>query len=232
MSVSGGVQGRFRVDNFPVWNTVYLYSMTDLTQRQQQVLSFIRQRQVYGETPSRREIADHFGFASLNAVSSHLHLLEKKGAIKIVQGRARSLQVPSPLRSWQSVVCHIPLLGSIPAGRAELRESDMEGCVSVDVATIGYQPTKASFALRVAGQSMVGRHILDGDLVMLEHGPEPRPGDVVAALIDGQCTLKTFIVKNGRPYLKAENPQYADLIPAEELVIQGVMRALIRRVNA
>jgi repressor LexA len=76
---------------------------------------------------------------------------------------------------------------------------------------------------------MIGRHIVDGDIVVLEHGPEPRPGDVVAALIDGESTLKTFLRRNGKPYLKAENPKYPDLIPAQELMIQGIFRALIRR---
>jgi repressor LexA len=81
----------------------------------------------------------------------------------------------------------------------------------------------------VAGDSMMGRHILDGDIVVLEHGPEPRHGDIVAALIDGESTLKTFLRKSGKPYLKAENPKYPDLIPAQELMIQGVFKALIRR---
>ncbi len=76
---------------------------------------------------------------------------------------------------------------------------------------------------------MTGRHILDGDIVVLEHGPEPRSGDIVAALIDGESTLKTFLRKNGRPYLQAENPKYPDLIPAQELMIQGVFKALIRK---
>ena len=76
---------------------------------------------------------------------------------------------------------------------------------------------------------MIGRHILDGDFVVLEHGPEPRNGQIVAALIDGASTLKTFVLKNGKPYLKAENPKYPDLIPAEELMIQGVVRSLIRK---
>ena len=76
---------------------------------------------------------------------------------------------------------------------------------------------------------MIGRHILNGDIVILEHGPEPRNGDIVAALIDGESTLKTFLKKGGKPYLKAENPKYPDLIPAQELMIQGVFRALIRR---
>ena len=95
--------------------------------------------------------------------------------------------------------------------------------------SIGFKPTRNTFALRVAGDSMIGRHILDGDLVVLEHGPEPRNGQIVAALIDRECTLKTFIMRNGRPYLRAENPKYPKLFPAEELVIQGVFKALIRK---
>jgi repressor LexA len=76
---------------------------------------------------------------------------------------------------------------------------------------------------------MIGKHIGDGDIVVLEHGPEPLPGQIVAALIDRKSTLKTFLVKNGRTFLKAENPKYPDLIPSEELMIQGVFRALIRK---
>jgi repressor LexA len=76
---------------------------------------------------------------------------------------------------------------------------------------------------------MIGRHILDGDIVVLEHGPEPRHGEIVAALIDGESTLKTFLKKSGKPYLKAENPKYPNLVPAQELMIQGVFKALIRK---
>ena len=96
-------------------------------------------------------------------------------------------------------------------------------------ASIGFKPTRNTFALRVTGDSMIGRHILDGDIVVLEHGPEPRNGQIVAALIDRECTLKTFIVRNGKPWLRAENPKYPKLFPAEELVIQGVFKALIRK---
>ena len=70
---------------------------------------------------------------------------------------------------------------------------------------------------------------MDGDLVVLEHGANPKPGDVVAALIDGESTLKTFLLRGTKPFLKAENPKYPDLIPAQELVIQGVLKLVIRR---
>ena len=75
---------------------------------------------------------------------------------------------------------------------------------------------------------MIDAHIQEGDVVILEY-KEPRDGDVVAALIDGETTLKRFIMNEGRPYLKAENSAYPNLIPAMELVVQGVMVALTRR---
>jgi repressor LexA len=126
-------------------------------------------------------------------------------------------------------VVDIPLFGSIPAGYAQNREQEPEGCVSVDVGSVGIKPTRNTFALRVRGDSMIGRHICDGDIAILEHGPDPRPGQVVAALIDRKSTLKTFVLKNGKPFLKAENPRYPDLLPSEELMIQGVMRGLVRK---
>ena len=85
-----------------------------------------------------------------------------------------------------------------------------------------------TFALKVRGDSMVGAHILDGDIVILEFR-EPRKNDIVAALIDGETTLKRFITRRGKPYLKAENPRFPSLEPAHELVIQGVMIALLRQ---
>ena len=75
---------------------------------------------------------------------------------------------------------------------------------------------------------MTGAHILDGDLVVLELR-NPNHGNIVAALIDGETTLKRYLVRHGRPFLHAENPQYPDLIPAHELLIQGVMVALLRK---
>ena len=86
----------------------------------------------------------------------------------------------------------------------------------------------ASFLFHVRGDSMIDAHIVNGDSVILEIR-EPRPRDIVAALIDGETTLKRYILRNGVPYLKAENPEYPDLIPVQELVIQGVMVALIRK---
>jgi repressor LexA len=204
--------------------------MTGLTRKQQQILDFIQKWQrTEGTTPTYQEIADQFGFRSLNSVTEHLRLLRQKGFLANEPGKARSLRITSPLAKLRNRVVDIPLFGSIPAGLPQAREQDAEGCVSVDVESLGYKPTRNAFALRVTGDSMIGRHVLDGDFVVLEHGPEPRNGQIVAALIDGESTLKTYLVKGGKPYLKAENPKYPDLIPAQELMIQGVFKALIRK---
>lgn len=204
--------------------------MTDLTKAQKRVLDLILTEQSEGRPmPTLREIAAKFGFASHRAAAVHLAALKRKGFIESDAGKARSLRVTSPLAKLRSRIVDIPLFGSIPAGMPQSREQDAEGCVSVDVASIGYKPTRNAFALRVTGDSMIGKHILDGDFVVMEHGPEPRNGQIVAALIDGASTLKTFVLKGGKPYLKAENPKYPDLLPAQELMIQGVFKALIRR---
>ena len=167
--------------------------MTGLTRKQQQILDFIlKWQRTQGTTPTYQEIADQFGFRSLNSVTEHVRLLRRKGFLESEPGKARALRVISPLANLRSRIVDIPLFGSIPAGLPQAREQDAEGCVSVDVESIGFKPTRNTFALRVTGDSMIGRHILDGDVVVLEHGPDPRNGQIVAALIDGDSTLKTF----------------------------------------
>jgi repressor LexA len=204
--------------------------MIVLTRKQQQILDFIHKWQrAEGTTPTFQEIADQFGFRSLNAVTDHLRALRRKGVLDFPPGKARSLRVISPLAKFRGRIVDIPLFGSIPAGLPQAREQDAEGCVSVDVESVGFKPGRNAFALRVTGDSMIGRHICDGDIVVLEHGPDPRHGQIVAALVDGESTLKTYILRNGKPYLRAENPKYPDLIPAQELMVQGVFKALIRQ---
>jgi repressor LexA len=204
--------------------------MITLTKAQRRVLEFVQSEIRAGRpAPSHQEIADHFGFKSKRGAACHLEALRKKRFLESDPGKARSLRVTSPLAKLRSRIMDIPLFGSIPAGLPQTREQDAEGCVSVDVESIGFKPTRNSFALRITGDSMMGGHILDGDIVVLEHGPEPRSGQIVAALIDGESTLKSYFVKGGKPYLKAEHPKYPDLIPAQELMIQGVFKALIRR---
>jgi repressor LexA len=204
--------------------------MTALTRKQQQILDFIqRWQREEGTTPTFQDIADQYGFRSLNSVTEHLRLLRQKGFLESKPGKARSLRVVSPLQSLRKRIVDIPVFGSIAAGFPDKREQEAKGCVSIDIGTLNIKPSARTFALEVRGDSMIGKHILDGDVVVVEHGQTPRNGDVVAALIDGESTLKTFVADKGKPHLKAENPKYPKLFPAAELMIQGVMVALIRK---
>jgi repressor LexA len=203
--------------------------MEKLTHRQQQILGFIERQQQKGFSPTFREIAHHFGLRSTGSVIDHICALKRKGVLQNENRSARSFQVVSALSSMRKSIMDLPLYGSIPAGSPQERTPEIQSCVSVDAETLGIRPTARTFALEVKGDSMIGKHILDGDVVILEHGVSPKPGDVVAALIDRENTLKTFLVEKGKPFLKAENPKYPQLVPAEELIIQGVMVALIRK---
>lgn len=197
-----------------------------LTQRQKRVLDFIQteQRQK-GITPSTREIQDHFGFASQTSVMQYISTLQRKGFLERRARKARSLITP-----LQKVrITDIPIYGQISAGMSALTEENVLGHVSLDAKTANAAKKRRLFALQVRGDSMIGAHILDGDIVILEDRKEARQGDIVAALIDGETTLKRYVVEDGQPHLKSENPRFPDLYPAEELRIQGVMVSLVRR---
>lgn len=203
----------------------------NLTPRQTEILSFIREcAEERGGVPSLREIMERFGFSSTATVASHLDLLEKKGAISRRSGRSRNIILPNfTQRNNQSRVqmMEVPLYGMIPAGVPEGQEQESDRSLSIDPETIRISRNAKTFALEVRGDSMIGAGILNRDLVIMELS-EPRHRDIVAALIDGEVTLKRYLVEHGIPHLHAENPSYPDLIPVRDLVIQGVFRALIR----
>ena len=197
-----------------------------LTERQRKVLEFIQTEQrEKGVTPSTREIQSHFGFASQTSVMQYLAVLERKGFINRHARKARALITPV-----QKVrITDIPIYGQIPAGMATLTEQTIEGHVSLDARSVNASKNGRTFALRVRGDSMIDAHILDGDIVILEDRKDVHNGDIVAALIDGETTLKRYVTEHGRPYLKAENPDYPNLVPARELRVQGVMVSLVRK---
>ena len=210
-------------------NTIQMNSMNTLTKAQQKVFDFVQAQVSAGlPVPTHREIAARFGYRSPRAAAGHLEAIERKGFLRSQPGKARSLQIIHPLQKLISRVVDIPVYGSIPAGYAEDREQEFDGCVRVDINSIGYKPSKDAFALQVQGDSMIGRHIMPGDYVIMEPGPTPMNGEIVVAIIDRQYTLKTYVEEKGRRYLKAENPKYPNLIPEEDLVVPAVFRALIR----
>jgi repressor LexA len=198
-----------------------------LTARQSQVLTFIEESlERTGVMPSTREIQDHFGFASQTAAMNHLRALERKGVIIRSPGKARAVALASHLR--RNPIIDIPIIGNIAAGGPEPQDQAPQGTISVDMDTAGLKKNSRMFAVKVRGDSMIGAQINDGDLVILEQ-KIPQNGDVVAALVDGETTLKRYVTTEGRPFLRAENPKYPDIYPVSELMIQGVMVALIRK---
>ena len=216
--------------------------MKGLTQRQEEILRFIRDHSVQeGYWPSIRNIQDHFGFRSTNSVVGHLRALEKKGYLERPRHQARAYRLREPLpfadestpahAGHQAVeVVEIPILGNIAAGYPDQVEpAGQVESLQVDAFTARQRRQHRTFAIRVRGESMIGAGIQDGDTVVVE-AREPKDGDVVAALIDGQTTLKRFLQPAGHtPYLKAENPDYPELYPVEELVIQGVATSFVRK---
>ena len=214
-----------------------LNTMKDLTTRQREILTFIEHYEWRnGFWPSIREIQEKFDFKSTNAVMGHLRALEKKDAIERIAGQARTFRIHRPdkaeiveMPADATEVVDIPIMGDIAAGYPDRVEPSGEiGRLQVDIASAGFSKRHRNFALKVRGESMVDAEIYDGDMVVVEPR-DPQDGDIVAALIDGETTLKRYIKKIGDPpYLKAENKFYPELYPINELTIQGVAKAVVR----
>lgn len=194
------------------------------TKKQQEVFEFFQTCALDGRpTPTIREICQEFGFRSPRSAADHVNALIRKGLLEPRRGRkARSVRLKhSPTKG-------IPLLGSIPAGLPEDMIEFPATILPLSANMFGISDATKAFALTVRGDSMEGCHLLDGDTVILEIGVEAASGSVVAAIIDGQCTLKTFLRNGTKTWLRAENPKYPDLLPAEGLKIQGVLRGVLR----
>lgn len=204
----------------------------ELTARQREILDFILAfRRANGCSPSIPEIQDHFGISSPNGVAGHLRALEAKGAIRMANRGSRRIDVPSDLPPTPRLFA-LPAVGVIPAGPPQsVSAGPAEHDAWLDEALLGFRPKPGSFLLKVRGDSMKDAGILDGDLVVVEPNPSPRAGQIVAALIDGESTLKRLVRVRGAWYLKAENPAYPELHPRADLVIQGVVRTVVRRLG-
>jgi repressor LexA len=193
---------------------------------QQMVLAFIEQYQGENQRPPTiREIQDHCGFKSPRAVSYILEKLEEARLI-IRQAHSRGIQLTKPNSTSPGV--QLPLFASIPAGLpAAFDGTEAPDTLRFIPTTLGISNLNRAFAVRVRGDSMIDAGIFSGDIVVLEQ-KEARNGDIVAALIDGENTLKRLVHEKGRVYLKAENADYPDLQPMEKLDIQGVVVSILR----
>lgn len=199
-----------------------------MTERQEEILEFIRQyQQEHHLPPSTRIIQRHFGFASQNSVMGHLRALSQKQQVTKLDDRKWGLKA----QQIQGQLFSLPVYGSIPAGLPAMQEQAVEETIAIDPAFFGVRSHRPQqcWALRVQGDSMIDAHILEGDFVILERR-EPRPGDIIAALVDEtSTTLKRLVHVRGRPVLRAENKRYADIVPERALESQGVLVGVIRR---
>jgi repressor LexA len=179
--------------------------MRELTARQRQVFdAIVGYRAERGYLPSIRELRRMLGVSSLRGVTIHLDALERKGWIER-ERTSRSIRILAPEPSagrFRSV----PLLGTIAAGAPLLAVENVEAYVPLPddmLARAG-----ELFALKVRGDSMLGDHILDGDLVIVERRPTGRDGEIVAALIGDEATVKRLDMRSKPPRLLPSNPAY------------------------
>ncbi len=199
-----------------------------LTARQRSILEFIVgfvERNGY--PPSIREIGAEFDIRSLRGVTVHLDALERKGFIRR-ESTSRSIKVLQPrISPPDSQLARLPILGTIAAGEPLLAVENVEGELSVPGAMLG--GTRDAFLLRVKGDSMTGAHILPGDMVVIRPQQTADSGDLVAALIGEEATVKRLRLDGGRGTLVPANPEY-DTMPIDgtESRIIGKVIALMR----
>jgi repressor LexA len=202
--------------------------VTHLSRFQKELLQFLQFFiEEEGRPPRWQEIGLRFS-RNEDWVQMQIDSLRSKGFLLPGETDTSFLRVLSPWTGSNSIT-NIPLLGMIPAGLPEDRSQEIKALLPVPLEKLGLPPSENIFALEVFGDSMIGKHIVERDFVVMDKSKKPRHGDVVAALVDNQTTLKTYFAQDGKPFLRAENPAYKDIIPAEELQIQGVLVCLLRK---
>ena len=201
-----------------------------ITDRQKELLEFIvRQIREHSLPPSLSEMADHLGVKSKNAVSKLLASLEDGGYIE-TSGKARGVKGLNSLTdSLQKGLIRVPVLGSIQAGSPHLAEEFVEEWVNLPQTLI--KGRRDVFLLRVRGDSMINAGIHEGDLVIVRPTREAKNNDIVVALLHDEATVKRFVQIKNRAYLKAENPDYQNIYPKEEWMIQGKVVGVIRNLE-
>jgi repressor LexA len=210
-----------------------------LTARQRAILDAIRDSvEQRGYPPSIREICDAAGLASTSSVAHQLRALERKGYLRRDPNRPRAVDVrraesvgdtevvsgpggdamPSPV--------FVPVVGRIAAGGPILAEQLIEDVFPLPRALVG---EGTLFLLRVTGDSMIDAAISDGDWVVVRQQPTAENGEIVAAMIDGEATVKTWRRRDRHAWLLPHNPAYAP-IPADDATVLGRVVAVLRKV--
>jgi repressor LexA len=220
---------------------------TGLTPRQQRVLATIKEAiELRGYPPSMREIGQAVGLTSSSSVAHQLRVLEAKGFLKRDPNRPRALEVflPEVMAARRSIsgaeessydetdvgdplpqATYVSMVGRIAAGGPILAEETLDDVFPLPKQLVG---DGTLFMLEVRGDSMVGAAICDGDYVVVRKEQTAENGEIVAALIDGDATVKTFQRKDGHVWLLPHNPAY-EPIDGTHATILGKVTAVLRR---
>jgi repressor LexA len=213
-----------------------------LTQRQRRVLEVIRDSiERRGYPPSVREIGEAVGLSSASSVAHQLSVLQKKGWLRRDPNRPRALDVRLPGDSPRaapamselagaaeelSAPTYVPLVGRIAAGGPVLAEQAVEDVFPLPRELVG---EGTLFMLKVTGDSMVEAAICDGDWVVVRQQPTAENGEIVAAMIDGEATVKTYKRRDGHVWLLPHNPAY-EPIPGDDATVLGRVVSVLRRI--
>jgi repressor LexA len=209
----------------------------DLTPRQLKIMNYIRETvEQRGYPPTVREIGQAVGLVSPSSVAYQMGVLEKKGYLRKDPNRPRAVDVRPPselviddeeaVRAARPAPTYVPVLGRIAAGGPILAEQAIEDVFPLPREIVG---EGTLFLLQVRGDSMLDAAICDGDWVVVRQQPTANSGDIVAAMIDGEATVKTYRFRDGHVWLMPHNPAF-EPIPGDEATILGRVVAVLRRV--
>jgi len=202
-----------------------------LTDRQQQVLEYIRQTVAErGYPPSVREIGDAVGLSSPSSVHAQLNSLVAAGMIRKDPAKPRAIMImdEAPSRSvGQGRTRDVPLLGRVAAGTPILAAEHVEDVMVLPTDLVGDGPV---FLLEVKGDSMIDAGIHEGDLVAVRKQQDARDGEIVAVLVDDEeATIKRLQRKDGKVLLHSENPAYEPMVFTDGVELIGKVVSVLRR---
>ncbi len=181
--------------------------MKDLTERQQQILDFIKEYvDNFNYPPTYREICKHFNISSTNGVKRHVDALQKKGYLDLLKNASRTLSIKRNELKANENLLDIPIVGRVAAGYPILSEENVESTISVDTSFI--RANDKCFALKVKGDSMIKAGILENDYVIINQQNTANNGDIVVALVNDEATLKRYYKNNGNVMLIPENDNF------------------------
>jgi repressor LexA len=199
-----------------------------VTPKEEKLYRFIESFQLKnGKSPTVCEMRKHMGLKSDGFIVYLMSTLKKKGLIQ-KDDTPRGIKLLDSVREkLESDLVQIPVLGYVPAGGPVMTEEYVDDWVGLDSRTI--KKPKETYMLKVKGDSMIDAGIFDGDYVLVHGGSTVRKGDIVVGLVDNANTVKRYMKdKEGRAYLKPENPEYENIYPTGELAVQGKVIGLFR----